>query len=55
LVENPTPVKVTESPPVTVPYRGLIAVNKGVIEPSNVTLSLKVVLVEPRITFTGHL
>lgn len=54
LVENPTPEKVTKSPPVTVPYLGLTAVNKGVIEPSNFTESFKVMLVEPTITFTGH-
>jgi hypothetical protein len=35
------PVKVTEVPPVTVPYRGLTAVNNGVIEPEYDTVSVR--------------
>jgi hypothetical protein len=35
------PVNVTEVPPVTVPYRGLTAVNNGVRVPEYVTVSVR--------------
>jgi hypothetical protein len=53
--ENYVPVKVTEVPPVTVPYRGSIELSKGVLVPSYVTDSDKVFMTTSFIsTATGQ-